>query len=404
MKVVFVVTSFWAYGELLIAKKFADKLGNHHEVMFLIPPTHKKSIIGKYRYMTLIPNSRSINRIIINEISQKYKPDLVILSDFLNYAYANRHYGLLREDLDLFNCKIATFDNFDWKLKRRCMDTYGFVSDIPHKVNIDNYGSRIIPCPLGNLLIYRDDEYRFSLIDIAAKNFNQKLKVKEKYIANGTIGDNPIVLISYAKWQENYVKTKKIDRFIEVSNHLFDKLILELAKKYTIISVGERRSVFENISGIIMCESVPEDIFNEYIIISDLYIGKNITSTSMINIVMSGTPCINFVNSFNKIPNKKEISEILGEDVTDMINEYRYMMFPIGWYEFLKPLFENNPYGDLIKFCELFDFKNAIETCETILANSQHKDVYYKKIQFYRGELEKLSKPYKIVEDIVCGR
>lgn len=404
MKIVFVVTSFWAYGELLIAKKFADKLIERHEVMFLVPPSHKATVSENFQCMTLIPRARRINRIIINEISEKYNPDLVILSDFLNYAFADKHYGLLREDLDLFKCKIATFDNFDWKKKRRCMDTYGFVSDIPRKVNIDDYGARIIPCPLGEPSISRKGEYRFSLVDdVEVIGLDDKQKKKEEYITQGIIDNRPVILTSYAKWQENYAKSEKIDRFIEVSNRLFDKLMMELSKEFTVICVGGNRNTFINVPGLISVESVPPKVFDEYVEIADLYIGRNITSTSMISIAMSGTPCINIINSFGRIENKDEISCILGEDVTDIRNEYRYMMYPVGWYEFLKPLFDNNPYGEIIENCELFDFYNTIQKCECMLRDSEAKKIHNKKVISLRKKLKQLREPYEIVEDIVYG-
>lgn len=404
MRVVFVVTSFWAYGELLIAFRFAEQLKGKHDVIFLVPPSHKKTINGKFKFMSLIPNSRNLNRIIITEIREKYNPDIVILSDFLNYAFADKHYGILREDLDLFECKIATFDNFDWKLKRRCMDTYGFVSDIPKRVNIDDYGPRIIPCPIANPAIIREDEYRFSLVtDVAKKTEDRKVK-KQKFFSQQNIEDKPIVLVSYAKWQESYVKSDKIDRFIEVSNKLFDMLMVELAKEYIVISIGGKRVEFENIPNIIMIDSVPADVFNDYVDIADLYIGKNITSTSMINIVMTGTPCVNIINSYEKIRNREEISRIIREDISDITNEYRYMMYPVGWYDFLKPLFKENLYSELITWCELFDFAETLLTCQKILYDEKLKERQSKRLNAFREELDKLQKPHEIVSKITSGR
>lgn len=404
MRLVFVVTSFWAYGELLIAFNFANQLKEKCEVLFLVPPSHKKSVSGKFKYILLIPNSRNLNRIIITEIREKFRPNLVVLSDFLNYAFAHKHYGLLLEDLELFRCKIATFDNFDWKLKRSCMDTYGFISDIPKKVNIDDYGSRIIPCPIADPTIKRENEFRFSLITDNSKKAYSKKKNRKAFFEQQHIEERSIVLISYAKWQENYAKSDRIDRFIEVSNKLFDRLIIELAKSYIVISIGERRQAFEGVSNILMFESVPADVFNEYADMADLYVGKNITSTSMINIVMSGTPCVNIINSHERIMNRDEIACIIGEDISDMTNEYKYMMYPVGWYEFLKPLFANNFYSELVTWCELFDFSETLLTCHKVISDTRKKEEQKKKLNFFKEKLNELQNPQEIVSTIITER
>lgn len=402
--IVFVVTSFWAYGELLIASEFAKQLKADHDILFVIPPSHKKAINGKFRYVSLIPNSRSLNRIIITEIREKYHPELVILSDFLNYAFADSHYGIIREDLALFGCKLATFDNFDWKLERRCMDTYGFVSDIPKKVNIDDYGCRIIPCPLANPRVKRENEYRFSMVNESIKTNGSRNAERKQFLEQHHLADMPIVLVSYAKWQETYAKHDKIDRFIEVSNRLFDTLLLKLSKSSIIISVGEKRPVFEGEPNIVAVNSVPSDIFQKFVDIADLYIEKNITSTSMIRIVMAGTPCVNIINSHARIQNKDEIAEILHESVSDLQNEYRYMMYPVGWYEFLTPLFHDNPYSELIQWCELFDFYNTLSVCLNILNHPEHKEEQVSRIIQYRHELDFLPTPNTIVSDILNRR
>ena len=104
MNVVFIVTSFWSFGELLIAVEFADELiKSGDKICFIAPPTHKNTILKKgYICISLVPKSRQLNRILFNEVKYSFKPDLVILSDFLNYNFADRHYGITKEDLKTF--------------------------------------------------------------------------------------------------------------------------------------------------------------------------------------------------------------------------------------------------------------------------------------------------------------
>lgn len=398
MKIVFIVTSFWSYGELLIAREFADQIADDNEILFLIPPSHRHSLGNNYKYVTLIPHSRNINRILINEISQKFQPELVILSDFLNYAFADRQYGIIREDLDIFRCPLATFDNFDWKLKRKRMDTYGFKSNIPKKVNVNDYGWRIIPCPLGNPDGQREDEHRFAMFNrnISTPTQSEKLKAKKRVL--GTVDERPVILISNAKWQEEYVKNAKIDKFIEASNRLFDELVLKLSQKFLIISIGEKRNSLSSCSNITMVDSVPARVFDDYITMSDLYIGKNITSTSMIKMALSGMACVNIINSYSSW--NEDFPSIVKKECSDINGMYKFMMYPVGWYDFLYPVLENNLYKDIIQFCELFEFDKTIKMIEKMLFIPELQTERNYKLIALKKKLSQLNSPKQIIESI----
>ena len=64
----------------------------------------------------------------------------IILSDFLNYYFCERHYGLQVEDLKIFSGQIGTIDIFEWEIEKRKMDTYGFAAKTVAEVNINEFG------------------------------------------------------------------------------------------------------------------------------------------------------------------------------------------------------------------------------------------------------------------------
>lgn len=405
MNVVFVVTSFWAYGELLIAKAFADRIkedGNN--VLFIIPPSHEKSLSNLFNYVMFIPNSRNINKIIFQTVQEEFAPDLVILSDFLNYFFADRHYGITTEDLDVFKCKIATFDNFDWNLKRTSMDTYGYISDIPKKVSVESYGDRIIACPLGTpTLAKKEGEHRFSLFSMPDyANQKQKLKLRKEYADKYSI-DKKIILVSNAKWQENYIQNEKIDKFIELANLIFHQILMRLAETEIVISIGEKNGNSRRYPQYITLDSMPSNEFDRYVQMSDLYIGRNITSTSMIRIALSGIPCVNIENSRVSLCEEdlNKLSEFTGIDIKNIDKIYRFMMFPVGWYEFLKPLMDGNPYSEIVKRCELFDVESTFDVIQDLLYNEQTKVDLQNRISNMNTMLEQLQAPSDIIKLIV---
>lgn len=405
MRVIFIVTSFWAYGELLIAKQFAEELlQKGHYVFFIVPPTHKKNIENSgFPHATLIPKNRKFNRIIFTEINHRVCPDLVILSDFLNYNFADKHYGIQREDLDIFRCKLATFDNFDWKYPRKCMDTYGFVSDIPKRINLDEYGERILPCPiLSPTTNEKDTGYRYSIL-------NDKIdcsedRVRELKIKNGLshLKNQKIILVSMAKWQKSCVEKKTVEDFIKLSDCLFEELIKDIANEHVVICVGEKNTNLESHKNIIMMESVVPEKFEEYIAIADLYLGKNITSTSMIKIALSGIPCVNIINS---ITSKEKVELTTKEqnilELFESADLYKYMMFPVGWYYFLKPILESNLYGELIQCCEQFKMEETRAKINELLYSVEARKQIQERCNKLNSSLKMLLTPTDIVQRIV---
>ncbi|SES84984.1 DUF6365 family protein [[Clostridium] polysaccharolyticum] len=404
MRVAFIVTSYWAFGELLIAIQFAEELKNlQNRVLFIIPPTHKKNVEAKgFKYVTWIPKSRKFNQIILAEVEHSFCPEVVILSDFLNYSFADKHYGILREDLDIFGGKLATFDIYNWSLERKCMDTYGFVSPIPNKVDIKDYGAKILPCPLINPENKENElGYRYSvvhkLLDTSQKN---KEELRKKY---GFHVNEKIILVSYAKWQESHIQNEKVGHFIDFSGRLFDELIIQLSFYYTIICIGKETEGFRDYSNIHCYDSMPAKQFDEYAMTADLYIGKNMTSTSMIRLALSEIMCVNIINSIvfpHKIEEKSFGNFNYAAELED-IHMYKYMMLPVGWYEFLKPVFQNNPYADIVCMREQFKMNETMEVIHELLFNEQERARITERVAALKCSLEKLKSPIQIVNHII---
>lgn len=406
MKVVFIVTSFWSYGELLIAMQFANELRyTSSKVLFIIPPTHKNNVAkNNFKYVSLIPKSQKLNRLIFSEVEHTFKPELIILSDFLNYSFSDRHYGIDYNDLSIFSGKLATFDNFNWSLERKCMDTYGFVSDIPKRTDVKYYGEKILPCPLVDAKYSSEgSEYHYSLVRNRLDTSKETRRLLRSKYGFSNEDNNKIILASYAKWQDSYISHENIGDFINLSNSIFDELILQLSKYYTIICIGKQDVKFKDNKNIHCYNSMPEHLFDEYASLSDLYIGRNMTSTSMVKLALSDIICINIINSI--VTNDKISETCIGDlDYGAMISNmpmYKYMMFPVGWYYFLKPLFWQNLYADIICLREQFHMNETLHIIHELLFSQIKKESISDKVHELNKQLTMLPTPIDIVESII---
>ncbi len=383
MRVLFLVTSFWAMGEFTIAKEFALRLKNSgHEVAFCLPPSLYKKSSSIFPTFTLIPNSRKLNQLIFHEISYSFKPAIVILSDFLNYHFSHKHYGITREDLDILGAKVATFDIYNWKQKRLRMDAYGIESSIPKVLNIDWYGDRILPCPLVDPKKVGKNEFGYCLINKEISRSDvEKTKILKKFNLDS---NKKTILVTRASWQSKIIKEDKVNRFISIVERNLSIIISYLKEKYQIICIGEKEKIYGQ-HNIFYFETLPPDDFDSIVSITDLYINRNFISTSMARMVLSGVKCVNFIHSgFTS----------LSED----FYAYKFRMFPVGWYDFLEPLVEDNPYFNLVESLKIFDINASIKKIEELLSNEDDK--HYTKLKLYKRELALLDSPDTIIKKI----
>lgn len=414
MYILFIVTSFWAYGELTIACEFAKGLKDKNiHPYFLVPPTHK-DIMAKsgFCYTTMLPRNGKINRLLMQDIEMRYKPQLVILADFLNYNFCEQHYGLKPEDLSIFSGKLGTFDDFDWAVTGKYMDTYGFKSKKFADIDIRRYGFSLCPCPVVNPNgRERQQTYHYKLaIHEIPYSEEQKDKYKQKL---GLDPNRKLIVFTSATWQESYKQYPDIISFVEFNNGLFYWMLNELAKDYTILCVGEEGffSKSENPNIMFRKHMLPE-VFKEYLLATDLFMARNIVSTSLARAVLSGIPSISIQNSYlsvpddlkNRIRNLQDDKHGLVDKMDSLKRCYKYRMYPVGWHVFLEPICADNPYLETFLKLEQFEFDKSIESIRELLENSSLRDGMRDKVCNYNKQLDQLMSAEEIVNQIIDGR
>ncbi|WP_265445249.1 DUF6365 family protein [Acetivibrio straminisolvens] len=410
MKVLFIVTSYWAYGELLIALNFANKIKKSgYQPYFFIPPSHEKILrTHKIPYSLLIPKLGKVNRVLMQDIEHRHCPDYVILSDFLNYYFCEKHYGITVEDLKIFKGKLGTFDNFCWDLDRQGMDTYGFNAKTVSKVDITKFGFRLTPCPIANPLMKNENnKYYYPLLDEFLP-YNQDIKIKHRKELN-LPQNKRIILITSAVWQETYKAYPHVTNFVNVANKIYRNILTRIAQNNIVLYVGPKGFFEEgNIpSNIHFLGQLSPDVFEKYATASDLFITRNITSTTLAKLALSGIPSVMLKNSLFFTPKTKDKFKCPfkpTEQVEEILNNlemcYPYRMYPVGWYTFLEPVIKDNPYINVVNEVELFDEERAVDTIWDILENRETVDRITENVARYRGMLDKLCTPSNILEQI----
>lgn len=397
MVAVFIVTSYWAYGELLIAYYFAKTIAAcGYKPYFIIPPSHEKVIKDSgFKYSVLIPKLGKINRLLLADCEHKYKPGLVILADFINYHFCERHYGLTGEDLEVFSGTMGTFDNFHWDLEKREMDTYGFRARNVHGLSTGGYRFRLLPCPLVNPGLTRVDnrEFYYSLLNDFL-DYDEDMKVKLRKELSLPL-HKPICITTTAAWQSTYKQYPHVEHFVHKVDTRFRDILGRVFKNGLLLTVGKDSPIGAGGAGrVIRFDHLSPWDFEKYALASDLFVSRNITSTTLARLALSGLPSAVLINSNPGKDDRQRKREM----------DYPYRMFPVGWFKFLNPVLKGNPYVNVVKELEIFDVHKTAQGLRTLVLDKELRQECRRQALAFRKSLEKLMKPGEILETLTGGR
>jgi hypothetical protein len=388
----FIVTSFWAYGELTIALEFAlrtRKAG--YEPVFLIPPSHENILKqNNIRYLTLIPGSRKLNLVLLNEIKLTYKPAAVVLADFLNYHFCERHYGLTVDDLAIFPGKIGAFDIYDFEATQGGVDTYGFYAKNMKNLSLESYDFLLQPCPVNHFEKKKEKEFRYNLFSQLESRTKEEKESARRSL--GITGDQKILLITSAIWQQKYRAHKDIVPFVTICNKMLENVLDTLPENIRVISIGHQTLYPDRKTDrFTHYDKMLPDDFRKVTSAADLYVSNNYISTSMIKMVLSGIPTLLIQNSIFKKNGTVKWYKYKNRDIPGILDRcsvaYPFRLFPVGWYRFLHGIVKNNPFFSLILQAELFA---AQELREKILKIMENQEMFDERRHAYLESLNKL--------------
>ena len=314
--VLFIVTSFWAFGELAIALEFADRMAGTSggsggsspradaafRPLFLIPPTHRAQLAATgLEYQVMIPGAGKINRIQLADIAHTRQPALVVLADFLNYDFCERHYGLRRADLAVFDCPIGTFDDFSWGRPGAWLDTYGFKAKIEGEITLDGLSFRLRPCPLNNPVeeITEPHVYPYPMLEnVTDIPDDGRATVRSEL---GLAAGRPVVLVTGASWQRMHEAYPRVTAFVNACHTMLERLLESVLEHADVLAVGPQLVFGDRVpAGFHPLGPVPPERFRRLIQAVDLHLSNNIISVSMHRLALRGIPSVVMINSLHK--------------------------------------------------------------------------------------------------------
>lgn len=424
--VLFIVTSFWAYGELAIATEFAGRMaGTGFRPLFLVPPTHREQVAAaRLDHQVMIPGAGKINRIQLHDIQHTRRPALVVLADFMNFDFCDRHYGLNRGDLSVFDCPLGTFDDFSWGRPGAWLDTYGFKAKYEGDITLDGLSFRLRPCPLNNLLeeITEPGVHPYPLLENVADVATRERAAVRREL--GLTKDRPVVLVTGATWQRMHAAYPRVTAFVNACHTMLERLLSELLQHADVLAVGPQLVFHDRVpAGFHPLGPVEPERFRRLIQAVDLHISNNIVSVSLHRLALRGIPSVVLMNSLRKRsgrlrwelptaptrrgaspepPGAPKLTDFAQRVVDGVDYLYPCRMFPVGWYHFLRSLLSGNPFSDVITQVETFDEDAALAAIVPMLIPGPERDRLAEARETYLEALRKLPEVESILQEVAA--
>lgn len=407
----FIVTSFWAYGELAIAMEFAGRMaGTGFRPLFLVPPTHRGQVrAAGLDHQVMIPGAGKINRIQLQDIQHVHRPALVVLADFINFDFCERYYGLRRGDLSVFDCPIGTFDDFSWGRTGAWLDTYGFKAKYEGDITLDGLSFRLRPCPLNNPLeeAAGPGVYPYPLLqDVADVPVTARAAVRHEL---GLTAGRPAVLVTGAPWQRMHAAYPRVTAFVEACRTMAERLLRELLRYADVLAVGPQLVFSDQVpAGFHPLGPVEPERFRRLIQAVDVHVSNNVVSVSLHRLALGGIPSVVLMNSLCKesgllrweLPDPPALTDFARQVVDGVDYLYPCRMFPVGWYQFLRSLLSGNPFSDLVAQVETFDEEATLATILPLLQDGAGRDRVALTREAYLEALRKLPEVGSILHEV----
>ncbi|HPU64066.1 MAG TPA: DUF6365 family protein [Mobilitalea sp.] len=381
MRFLFIVTSFWAYGELQIAVDFARQvMALGHQVLFLIPPSHVGKLkAGNMPYQILIPNGTLLNRILFKDIENTYQPTHIVLSDILNFSFCERHYGLTEADLEIFAGFIGGFDLYDFANAGKSIDTYGFRAKEMTRINIESYDFLLMPCPV-NQVVKKAYGIRFPYRIFDGIKVRTPDEIAKAKINIGLEHDKKLIIITGSTWQSSFRPYRNVKEMVDAVDEAVMRAIGMLPEHYQVLWIGPRhRPLPKDLSQIKQIKSLPPLQFEQFMSAADVFLSANYISTSMVRAALMGCPVVLLGNSYIKKSGKFRSLAGLPKPEPDLLNDmdriYPFRMFPVGWYSFLEPVVKGNHFYKLTRCVEVFNFEEVYKNIIDAAAESYEESI-----------------------------
>ena len=310
-------------------------------------------------------------------LSRKFSS--IVLCDFLTTNYTLNYFGLDPARIFKFDVPMITLDTWDYNTTGAKIDVAG---DGKWEIGswIEQMPRRLVPVPIGRPVTpgaYCSLPSPLKIARHTRRHIRKNLGVNDTERA---------VLFCTAAWQhvQNKPTPNRLHagRFEAAVPHLLASYLAQLEPGVRLIHVGPQALPIEMQDGryLWMPPLTPND-FDRVLNSVDMVLSVNVSATTIGRAIVAGVPVLIVKNSYaaTTVEELEAVSESpISPSVRTWLEKalpiFPFSMWPLGFWHFLKPLLEDNPYSSVTDIVELTDESAFLEAARRLLFDTAKRD------------------------------
>lgn len=407
-RIIVIVLSTISAGELTISYEFIQRLPSEkYSVHYIIPQKFAEYLSSKnIAFITLDEKSTpEKNKEKAMSFIQRFSPNYFIVSDVFTMGYAALWSGLKFCDIKGL-APIIGVDEYEFQSTNYSIDYYGlFFEKLPPLVDACDYVIR--DCPINAPRVTDHKIKHFSLYDRIPK-MNKETKTRMKEALGLTEGEK-VIFFTTSSWELlNMHKLTSLNALIRHIPNMLKHYLYQLDQKITIIHVGHNpwgKIENSNINYLHFETLLPSD-FENYLLLSDMFITFNIVSVTLTKAIYAGIPSVVLQNykiiDFSHLEKRVRQLPLWYQAMAKEVKRvYPFRASTFGWYKFIEPVLTNNLYTTTFVEVPFFNMKKVVDTFNDYLNNQKKIHTLCQAQHTYVEEILKLPTPEQIMDEII---
>jgi hypothetical protein len=416
MNLMMVLPSTLGCGEATVALDFIARLDSKAHKVALLAAASLKPVFGKVRHPTfwLMPGLGELNKLLARDIATSFDVEMIFVADLLTYQLHKSQFGIEEEFLESLSLPIVYFDLYGLSDRGYIVDTLGREPFVLNPKSLRPW-TVVRPVPFANMNLGVQSPQDVFLYGFLPKQVNlaRKQKMHVRDVLGCSVGEK-LLLITTAPWQHRMMS-------LPWAQGPLDSLMLALqafAKHIMILHVGPTPINHQVLGSRVKYKWIPPsepEQFDVLLAACDLYLSMNAIASSLAKAIVYNVPSLLLVNSLaveQLTTSSKDVRENISQHelVTDDATRVhkcstgvsrqsgRFMIWPLGWFEFLSNVFRDNPYSRTFETAEVYDRGHLLSSLERNLFDSKREKGTGDRRYAYLNEVRKLPDPETVLK------
>jgi hypothetical protein len=218
----------------------------------------------------------------------------------------------------------------------------------------------------------------------------------------GLSAQDKVILLSLSKWQEQKYKISHVDKIVEGLPVLISYYLRQLPANVYVLFFGGNKCELLHFPKhrIRHISSIDIDNYESLLASVDLLLTLNLPSTALTraallgtkSLVLSNSHCLSNANDIKKLTDSQGVlpSLFVKDWVIQYVPVYPFRMWPMGWYTFIEPLLQDNPFANTFSEVEILNERAVLEGLNTLLFDEETRSKYDESRDLYINQFSKL--------------